>query len=129
MVRAHLSSKENIDAKYTIHTAPGRPLHNCLNIPTVADILELKWHGRWKSSTIAEAYLKQPVTNKLNVAKKYFTLKKMAIYTYPSTNTYVSHESRSRNEQYFIFRNINVENWTNCPISFNNNNANKLRAK
>lgn len=37
-----------------------------------ADIISLKQHGGWRSSTIAEGYIEESVTNKISIAKRIF---------------------------------------------------------
>lgn len=78
-----------------------------------ADITTIKRHGGWRSSTIAESYIEDSVSNKLNIAKK---------IQEESSSLSVPHVMSSKNDEKRMRMNDNEVN-----ININVNvNVNKL---
>lgn len=91
---------------------------------TGADILELKRHGGWKSSTVAEGYVKESLANKLNVVKQIFQPEKNDNVPIPSTSTFREVTNQEVELKNNSLSNINIENCTNCTFTFNINGKN-----
>lgn len=97
-----------------------------------ADVLGLKRHGGWKSTTVAEGYVAESITNKLDVAKKILydtnsTSQKLIIHQDPTDQVATSSTPSRRvisfnKEETNVLENEHViirdASFSNCTFNF-----------
>lgn len=115
-----------IPVRYTGHAL--RRTSATLLADAGADLLQIKKHGGWKSSTVAEGYVDQGHPAKLKAAHKILGVRNTTAET-PSTSrcpaTEVSGSTSStlmENMNSMIFRSISITGATNCHFTINVNN-------
>lgn len=99
------------------------------------DILDLKRHGGWKSSTVAESYIADSLSNKVQVANKILhdnsnnsVVLQKDLQNNVTTVNNVSLNMVENKDDYLqnvgensIEKSINISNCTNCTFTFNTN--------
>lgn len=78
------------------------------NAPGV-DILDMKRHGGWKSSQVAEGYIADSVTNKIEVANKIL----------PQTSKSISVQQNNHSETEYIEKQVNISSDVALEQDFN----------
>lgn len=88
-----------------------------------ADILTLKRHGGWRSTSVAESYVEDSVASKIDIARKIFkpgetTCEKINIQIKPSESTSEANQDRFSVASTF---GINNPTFNNCTVNFHVN--------
>lgn len=76
------------------------------------DLLTLKQHGGWKSSTVAEGYIENSLSKKIDISNKILTVQNKCSST--TTNNTIVEKSLGEAAR------IKFENLTSCTITVNN---------
>lgn len=84
------------------------------------DILTLKRHGGWKSSTVAEGYVEDSITNKVEIANKILKEKNFNINaTTPNFTSAVANTSICNKNVQDTASGVNLNNCNKCTITIN----------
>ena len=99
--------------EYTGHSL--RRSSATLLVEAGGDLLTLKKHGGWKSSTVAENYIENSLNKKIEVANKILTIESNNT-TMTTTNVMAKSTECPK---------VQFDNVINCTITINNYNCNK----
>lgn len=99
----------------------------CLLVDSGGDIIQLKKHGGWKSSTVAEGYVDDSMQNKMDSAAKILAGTNN-LNVYDPTNKAISNATNPNSNDIICSNSLNVDNSnTNSNVSSSSlqiNNAN-----